>query len=133
MTSEQLEDLTRDPLKFFKRFSTWCHMQAKQAAAARDHEIPAPRNVWADTADLMDLALLFWQQNKLPADTRRHDMATLLDQIRQTVESYLPPNLADCPRYLWPVGGGVSDSEQATSRAAAEGGEGSEIVLRLPS
>jgi hypothetical protein len=91
MTSEQLEDLTRDPLNFFKRLSTQCHIQVKQAEAEGGDKIPAPRNIWAETTKLIDLALLFWQQNERPADTRPSEMARLLDQIRQTVESYRRP------------------------------------------
>ncbi len=88
MTSEQLEDLTRDPLAFFKGLSTWCHMQANQADMERGHEIPPQRNVWADTTALIDLTVALWQQDDLPADMWRRIMAGHLEQIRQTVQSY---------------------------------------------
>jgi hypothetical protein len=89
---EQLEALTQDPLEFFQGFSAFCHAKAEQLKAeAEIADTPGSSNHWAETAELIDLALTFWNEQIYPIDVRHRVMTMRLGGITRMVESYLRP------------------------------------------
>ena len=92
LTAELMEALMRDPVALFKALSAYCHMQAEQQAdAAHAVGVPTGPNPWGETAELIDMALMFWQEQEYPLEVKHRLMTSHLERITERVKSYLRP------------------------------------------
>jgi hypothetical protein len=88
---ELIEGLMQNPVTLLNALSAYCHVQAEQHSdEAHLAEGRAWPNHWAETAELIDLALAFWRDDD-PIDVRRCILTTRLESIKERVESYLRP------------------------------------------
>ena len=46
---------------------------------------------WGETAELIDIALMFWQEQEYPLEVKHRLMTSHLERITERVKSYLRP------------------------------------------